>query len=646
MKPHHPRRTWLFIILLCTISAILFSELSRPVQARTPVETGDKHVNPKKIEEGDIPLGDSKSFSYALNNRLTYHVYIIGPWIENDGVINRTDYDIHVYNPYSTTISEAWHTEAAALPEHLGTTINDPFFQSKYTGNYTFTILNDESESNGAQEATLMVIEHLETNKVYKDKLYIQGKTSLGKPTYFTTWAYEFNTSEQIIEIIAEVPDTLDIYEMRLFLMADPSAGVGSFLSGAPIPPTRYLYGEYNESYGENLESYGGYNLDSKGYRGNTFSSGEYKGQDMRITFNSSSTSEKLYHLVFIGEKGSGFVNFAIKTDRIPPVLTVLDQFNEAAADEKTLIHVSATDDDSGIEDIICNYTTDGWETSKQVTLRNYGNNTYEARIPSQAPGTSVIWTIEAYDNAWNTAMVNGSYKSLGSSMISCTPNPSTSAKDETVTITGQITPHNSNEKITLQYILGDITIEKTVRTDALGEFVDEFKPGAGGTWQVWAKWIEGENVFDAIYSTSFEVEKTSTQLFIQIDENEVKEGGSVVISGKITPPLGGTSIILIYTDPDGSISTIEATTNSGGTFTSSFEPNKVGIWQVKASWSGDPFHYPMESNTQTITASAKFSINLLMMGAITLLIIITVIVVIYIRRRKTTETEEDDDYI
>ncbi len=48
----------------------------------------------------------------------------------------------------------------------------------------------------------------------------------------------------------------------------------------------------------------GGYNLESKEYRGVAYASCEFYGQDMFLNFTSPFPGKNLYHLVFIGEVG------------------------------------------------------------------------------------------------------------------------------------------------------------------------------------------------------------------------------------------------------------------------------------------------------------------------------------------------------
>jgi len=59
---------------------------------------------------------------------------------------SKTDYDVYIFNPRGDL--ESVHTESAGLPEHLGNTVDDPFFTPELTGKYYFVILNDPRDVN------------------------------------------------------------------------------------------------------------------------------------------------------------------------------------------------------------------------------------------------------------------------------------------------------------------------------------------------------------------------------------------------------------------------------------------------------------------------------------------------------------------
>jgi len=262
-----------------------------------------KPLYPIKILESDIPVGTNATYQIYLQKSRPYHVYCYGKWVDY-GSNPETDYDIYVYDPEGKLVAS--HTESAGLPEHLGTTVDQPFFTPTKAGNYSFTIKNDASESKGAEEATLMAIEHIECNQLYRQNL--QGKVN-DNPVENTSWAFEFCTDGKHIEVRIDVPDSLDMYEARLYPMANPSRSIGTTLNGVPLAWEPGLYGALSGSYG-------GYNLNSTGFRNpNATASCEYFGQDMLINYTHPDNGNTLYHLVLIGEEGEGEISFTVKTD-------------------------------------------------------------------------------------------------------------------------------------------------------------------------------------------------------------------------------------------------------------------------------------------------------------------------------------------
>ncbi|MEM4143346.1 MAG: hypothetical protein QW445_04310, partial [Candidatus Bathyarchaeia archaeon] len=119
----------------------------------------EKPIFPIYINSSQIPIGQNWTIVCPLEAGHSYHVYCYGAWVHT-GSKPKTDYDIYVYNPQGSL--ESTHTESAGLPEHLGTTVEDPFFVPASSGNYSFVIVNDARESRGADQATFMIIENIE----------------------------------------------------------------------------------------------------------------------------------------------------------------------------------------------------------------------------------------------------------------------------------------------------------------------------------------------------------------------------------------------------------------------------------------------------------------------------------------------------
>jgi hypothetical protein len=306
MRKVHLKRFSRALILFFVIISYYIAWLQFPavVSAQQQINPyAGKPVYPIKICESEIPIGTSRTYRIFLQKNRMYHMYCYGEWVDY-GSDPETDYDVYVYDPEGKLVAS--HTEAAGLPEHLGTTVDQPFFTPTKTGNHSFTIKNDASESGGAKEATLMAIEHIECDRLYKQNL--QGKVN-DKPVENTSWAYEFCTDSKHIEVWIEVPDSLDMYEARLYPMANPSKNIGATLNGIPLAWEPGLYGELSQGYG-------GFNLNSTGFRNpDGLASCEYPGQDMLINYTHPDDGNTLYHLVVIGEEGTGEISFRVKTD-------------------------------------------------------------------------------------------------------------------------------------------------------------------------------------------------------------------------------------------------------------------------------------------------------------------------------------------
>ncbi len=337
-----------------------------------------KPVLPVRINASQIPIGADWTNVYPLDAGSAYRVYCYGDWIDYSSDTNKTDYDIFVYNPSGEL--ESYHTEAAGLPEHLGTTVDHPFFIPQQSGNYSFRIRNDARESNGTGAATFMLIEHVETGRWYSR--YMEGKVD-DEPVEKTTWAYEFNASSSPIEVWVDVPDTLDMYEARLYIMTNPMEEE-NLLNGVPLPWEPGLYGNTSEIYG-------GYNLDSEGFRNiEAIASCEYPGEDMFINFTAPVEGNLLYHLAFIAEHGNGTIKFMVKTDFDAPELTIVDPVERMTPNNQTRI-TAHIEEQCVLEAVTLNYTTDDWGTSAALEMTEPQTRTYNTTILGSQPGQQLI---------------------------------------------------------------------------------------------------------------------------------------------------------------------------------------------------------------------------------------------------------------
>jgi hypothetical protein len=487
------------LVLLTTVSSLSFR-----VKAYTFFPEYDKYVHnylnsgvlgnwtymekpmfPVFLNTSQLQIGQNWTIRCPLRMNHSYHVYCYGQWI-NNGSEPKTDYDIYVYNPFGEM--EGYHTESAGLPEHLGTTVDDPFFVPKYSGNYTFVVRNDPRESHGAEQATLTIIEDVECN-VWHDH-YVEGKGSDGLPVLNTSWAYEFVTESKHIEVWVDVPETLDMYEARIYLMADSKSREKTILNGVPLAWEPGLYAERDNRYG-------GYNLESKEYRGVAFASCEFLGQDMFFNYTSPNNGNSLYHLVFIGEAGSGTIRFLVKTEfdkaHLKP-LTVPER--EHPDNDAVVTYVS---DSTDLEVATLQYSINDWINSTTVNMEILGNRICNATIPKQSAGTIVSYKVEANDTLKNVLVAEKNYPVKNEVILNLTLAQSVVTIGENITVLGNVTPVASAIPITVFFSSTNGTKQITCYTKADGSFTASFKPETLGAWDVQARFDGDASLYESL---------------------------------------------------------------------------------------------------------------------------------------------------
>jgi hypothetical protein len=460
----------------------------------------EKPMFPVYLNQSQIPVGANWTVVYPLIANRSYHVYCYGEWVDF-GSNPSTDYDIYVYDPLGHL--EGYHTESTGFPEHLGTTVDEPFFVPKYSGNYSFVIRNDPRESNASRSATLMNIEDVKCNEWHE--VVIEGKEN-DTPLFKTSWAFEFITESPHVEVWVKVPETLDMYEARLFLMSNPEGGTGEILNGVPLAWEQGLYGDISGIYG-------GYNLESKEFRGLASASCEFYGENMLVNYTSSLQGKSLYHLVFVGEEGTGKIEFLVKTEFgnaclkpvNPPLLVYPD--NETA-----LTFVSNMTD---LTSVAFYYSVDDWKNLTALSMELIDNRTSIAVIPGQPAGTTVKYKAEGVDVLENVLTCNGSYTVKYASQLDITLEAGAVLIGENITVTGLITPPSENVSITLIYTSTNGTFQQTANAIANGTFTASFKPPAEVDWHVQAV-FEGNNMLYGSSSPSLKFTVEPPSLFSQ----------------------------------------------------------------------------------------------------------------------------------
>ena len=497
------------IVFILFINSRLIVNAAYPSEYQTYVQTYmntdplgnwtslEKPVFPVYFNESQIPIGQNWTIVTPLRANHSYHVYFYGQWV-NYGPNPITDYNIFVYDPFGEMVG--YHTQSAGLPPNLGTTVNDAFFVPEYTGNYTFVIANVAGESKGAQQATFMIIEDVAVNTW--NEYYVEGRDSSGLPVYNTSWGYEFVTDSQNVEVYINVPKTLDMYEARLYLMSDPTSENNTILNGVPLAWEPGLYGNLSS---DNIV--GGYNLDPTGYRGVAYASCEYYGEDMFLNFTSPYPGESLYQLVFIGEEGSGTIDYLIKTVFNNTALQPSIVPNSAYADSN--VTIAYTSNSSDLESAVLQYWTNDSTNMQALDMEIVGNQTCQAVIPGQAAGTIVNYLVTANDTMEDVLSASGNYTVKYASTLSFSVDEIDARVGENITIRGDLQPGTAGLPVTIFFSSANKTEAITCFTLDDGSFTVGFKPTTVGTWSVHAEFDGSTSMYESDSFMTVQVEES-----------------------------------------------------------------------------------------------------------------------------------------
>ena len=582
-----PSRTLAFLVLVTlTIAGYLYVASTPSASGGSLTDTlfGNitvirEPVQAIEIAEDFIPVGEANTFIYYLEKGHKYHIYLSGEWA--DPTTHETDYDIYVYKLIGSAAQLiSTHTEAAGLLEQVGNDELGQFFIPDSTRLYYFTIRNDALESSAAEPATLMVLEHIETN-TWLD-VWMEGKVN-EQTVSDTLWSYEFVTSSPRIRVDLRVPISLDMYEARLYVMGNPAAGKGELMEGIPVAWEPGLRGELSGFYG-------GFNFDPQGFRHvDAMDSCEQNGEDMVIDYEAPVEGELLYHLVLIAEYGVGNLDFMVQTDFEPPEFLLIDPPEIVAAGESITLKVNITDE-TEIVGISFMYTTDDGESWDSVTMRMEESGTYNVTVPGVDPGVTVEYLFEAEDEMGHKGEIEGSYFAIGESSLELRLIDDEILAGEETMAKGRLNP--KGEDVILFFFQGEEIYNFTLTTSDTGRFNQSLKPTSLGNWSVYAMFPENEAYYNSTSETlNFTVSSLATTTTCQVSEESIEAGFGVTLSGEFSLEIPGVTVELIIKTND-EIQKLYAETSANGSYSTPFEPDSKGVWRIKARTFGDGFLY------------------------------------------------------
>ena len=583
------------LTLMLTLSLLSINVLARNdwIPASTaPFFKAPKPVDPVFINDGDdtIEIGPNQEWNscfleYDLIRDHKYHVFLVGDFVIND-TAPVTDYDIYTYLPNVPVPSDdpdTTHTESAGLPEQaFMNNVRHQYFVPSSSGEYTFEIRYDGRDSEDDSEplpAIFMLIEHIDVNDWYDQKL--EGRKGEDE-VWNTAWAYEVNTSSPQIRVMVDVPSTLDMYEVRLYAMANPESGFGYDLYDVGVP-----FGDYFTAFsGE----YGGYNASSRGDRNIlAMDSGEFKGDPLEFTYYSpggESGNNIFYYIVLIAEYGKGTVDFIVQTDFSPPELTLVDPPELVIEDDDTEIKVTI-DDEADIERVWINYTNDG-ENWFMEDLRSTVVG-YEVTLENYWAGDFVEYIVYAEDEFDNVGSTGSGFYVKKTATISCSIADMTLIGNQDAMISGVTTLESSPLHVNITN--GDYVENFDIVTGEDGAFSLTFKPPVLGDWSVQA-YFDGDNISIPAESNvlTFLASSQRTQVSGSLSDIIVKKGKPLMVSGSVEPMVPGMQVEVTLVSATASFSE-KVSVAGDGTYSFTFSPPETGIWNALSRY-GDGFTY------------------------------------------------------
>jgi len=575
-------------ILLGSALAILLILANGTHMAHAERITLEKPFEPVIIENGAIPLNtryrdDPLEILCKLDEGKKYHIFLVGDWITNV-TGSATDYDIEVFDSQNNLISS--HTESAGLPEQVANDKNHQYFVPFITDTYRIVIHNDPEDSKGEKAAVFMIIEHLEMNKRYE--LYLEGRPSPTQPypdDY--VWAYEFSTPKENFELHVEVPDPdpkkgktgLDMYEIRLFPMANPSAEVGYYISGVGVPNGNLVTGEVEGQYG----------LYNTAISGDSFpewrASCEYAGEDMDVVFGKPQhnvtelvleTREVFYYMAMLAEYYHGTISFYVKTDYREVNVTIIESPEIGITGEEHRV-VAEIQGPSLITSAWLNYTTDNWRTEERIQLtEDYG--IYDGWLPRFELHDSVQYRVYAEDEIDNSGVGESEFLVLDPVSLDIEADRLKVYGGEAIELDGEAV---ESSELTLRIQHGDSSENININVDNWGDWSYTLIPQYEGNY--YAKVIfEGDDTHPAAESgeITFSMEKQMPEIAYVISPSSIKKNMEIEVSGELTPPLPGVQVKLICVTQTTSFE-VETTTLNDGSFRFSVVPEESGSWQV-----------------------------------------------------------------
>ena len=257
---------------------------------------------------------------------------------------------------------------------------------------------------------------------------------------------------------------------------------------------------------------------------------------------------------------------------------------------------------------IIYDNTASGvYQTSDQTNITNIGTGNMvpggycpcfaEVQVPSGATeGDTLTVTAVSLFNPVSgimAAAMNVPAPNVTATGLTVVPNPSSCVANQTVALTGQITPAMVQSICMSITDPSDNTTTSNVTTDSTGSYQTSFQPLSVGDYSVTASFAGASGYESSSATAAVTVSsRAATALVLTATPSAATANQSVSISG-IFSPEGQVPLTITCIDSAGNTTTTQVTTGVDGTFSCSTELSTLGNWQINASYAGSATQQP-----------------------------------------------------
>jgi len=250
--------------------------------------------------------------------------------------------------------------------------------------------------------------------------------------------------------------------------------------------------------------------------------------------------------------------------------------------------------------------------TDESIILKNSSGVEID-RTPIESDGYDDDYCWARFPNGYDTdsssdwrfqSPTKGASNGRDSSSISCIPSSASLEIGSSITVSGTITPCHSGVMVDLRYTMPNGTfIKRTTILNSSSGYSDTYTPLVAGSWNISASW-SGDTTHEGAISSSasFTVCKISSTISCEVSSSNLTIGGSIMVSGSISPARSGVTISYKSDGSWDSLTTV--TSNSDGSYSYSWTPTSAGSYQLKASWEGDSSYSGATSSAVSVTVT------------------------------------------